>query len=139
MVRVMFLLSIADRRRRHELMRASIGGMEWRHPNGRRITDRQMVELATRLQGWAASVYRFGCSFIHLSKYHDYLATDPLRLLSRSEVADLLAHIRFYHGGLHMPAPRFGELIPYLPAVFAKISDNLRCYVDALERGGDLT
>ena len=41
----------------------------WQRENGRgRVTDREMVDLANRLQGWTASVYEFGRGFIHLSR-----------------------------------------------------------------------
>ena len=40
-----------------------------------------MVDLAQGLHGWTQLVYRFGCSFIHLSDLHDYQARDPFNLL----------------------------------------------------------
>jgi hypothetical protein len=118
-----------------------IEGRIWRHSSGRRrgrITDREMVEFAQKLQGWTGSVYRFGCAFIHLSRNHDYLVRDPFRALPKSEQRDILKHLRYYHGGPTEENPSFSDLLPLLPQVFRKISDNLRCYVEMLEKGRDL-
>lgn len=138
LIRVMYVLSIKDRVRRLELIRDSVEGREWRHPNGRRITDREMVQLCNRLTGWAASVYRFGCAFIHLSHFHDRMAFDPFKALPRSEQREVLSHLARYHGAVGAKRPGMSDLVPYIPSVFQKIADNLHCYLDQLERGQHL-
>lgn len=97
-----------------------------------------MVDLADTLHGWTKSVYTFGCAFIHLSNLHDYQSRDPLDQISETERAAIVEHLRYYHGGPVAASPRFGDVVPLLPAVFAKIADNLECYVKQLERGEDL-
>jgi hypothetical protein len=138
MVRVMYLLSLDDRTQRHQLIRSSVDGKQWRHPNGTRITDREMVDLANTLTGWAGSVYKFGCSFIHLSKFHDRLARDPFRALPRSEQRHVIAHIEHYHGSIGKASPTTEDIVRYVPRIFEKIRGNLMVYLQQLERGESL-
>jgi hypothetical protein len=139
MIRVIYLLSIQDRAYRNQLIQAAVDGKPWTHQGRRlRITDREMVDLAQRLQGWTESVYRFGCAFIHLSRCHDYGARDPVQGLSSAEQADLVAHLRRNHGGPPHSNVSFEDLLPYLPSVFHKIADNLESYVQLLEAEDDL-
>lgn len=133
MVRVVYLLS-QEPSRRAILIEASVNGNLWVQPSGRgRVTDREMVELAQRLQGWTRSVYTFGCAFIHLSNLHDYNDRDPMSLLPAEECEAILDHCRYYHGGPEGSA--FIDLLPYLPSVLEKVSGNLKCYLEQLHEG----
>jgi hypothetical protein len=137
MVRVIYLLSIENRARRLALVDASVAGRIWTHENSRRrVTDRDMVEIAATLAGWTESVYRFGCAFIHLSAFHDCKERDPLQMISRLERDAIIRHMRRYHGGPVGDRPTFGDVVPFLPLVFSKIADNLECYVSRLETDG---
>jgi len=138
MIRVIYLLSVEDRAQRRKLIEASVEGRQWTH-NGtrRRITDHEMVELASTLQGWTRSVYRFGCAFVHLSSFHDYRERDPMAMISPDERTAILDHMRYYHGGPCGVGVSFQDMLPYLPRVFDKIADNLECYVTTLEEDGD--
>jgi|SRR3989338_896576 len=138
LVRVIWLLSIVDKTERKRLIHATLSGEKWTHaPNGkmRRITDREMVDLAQWLYGWAQSVYRFGCAFIHLSDFHNHAAEDPFRKLPRAEREDILRHMRAYHGGPSGNDPGMAELASYIPQVFNKIAGNLDCYLTSLAEG----
>ena len=136
MIRVIYLLNIPDMSYRNELIKASVNGQEWmEEKTGKRITDRKMANLANKLEGWTESVYRFGCSFIHLSGFHDYKDRDPLTMISAEEKKVILKHMRNYHFGPSNPNPTFKDLIPYLPSVFNKIAENLEVYVKDLESG----
>jgi hypothetical protein len=140
MVRVIYLLSITDRERRYELIKSAVDGEQWSQAGSKkRITDREMVDLANSLQGWTQSVYRFGCAFIHLSEFHDYKHRDPMDLIADEERRAILDHMRYYHGGPIAERPSFSELIPYLPRVFEKIAANLEHYVRDLEKDGNLS
>lgn len=97
-----------------------------------------MVSLANKLEGWAESVYRFGCAFIHLSSFHDYQERDPMDMVSDDEKKSILKHMRYYHGGPPDPNPTFNDLIPFLPQVFEKIASNLEFYIGELEGGKTL-
>lgn len=139
MIRVIYLLSISDIGRRNTLIETAIGEQGMRDiGKNQRITDKEMVELASSLQGWTRSVYRFGCAFIHLSGFHDYQARDPLTMIDEDERKAILEHMRYYHGGPHQDNPTYNDLIPYLPAVFDKIASNLEFYVKKLENGEPL-
>jgi len=139
MIRVIYLLSIRDAAYRDQLIRASVEGHQWTTQDGNRhITDREMVDLSNRLQGWTRSVYRFGCAFIHLSGFHDYQERDPVDLISEDEREAILEHMRAYHGGPMEDNPKLEDLESYLPMVFNKIADNLECYVKYLEEGKTL-
>lgn len=139
MIRVIYLLSVPDKNHRAKLIQASVEGKNWTQADTRkRITDRDMLELANNLQGWSESVYRFGCGFIHLSSFHDYRDRDPLETVSSEEREAVLKHMRYYHGGPLRANPTFDDLIPYLPMVFEKISSNLESYLGDLEQGKTL-
>ena len=139
MIRVIYLLQIADPIERQRLIRSTLGGEKWKVPTPkgkcRDVTDREMVDLAQQLQGWTQSVYRFGCAFVHLSDFHNHLAQNPFQRLSEAEKQDVLSHMRNYHGGPSHDNPSMEEISEYLPRVFEKIASNLECYLEHLERG----
>jgi hypothetical protein len=139
MVRVIYLLSVEDRTVRASLIDASVEGRIWyHHGTRRRITDREMVDLANSLHGWTRSVYRFGCAFIHLSSFHDYDHRNPLAQIPAEERAAILEHMRYYHGGPLADHPTFEELACLLPCVFEKVASNLAHYILDLEKDEDL-
>jgi hypothetical protein len=134
MVRVIYLLS-QEPKRRADLVMSAVRGVQWMNSNGKnRVTDREMVELSQKLQGWTRSVYKFGCAFIHLSNLHDYNDRDPLSQLPIGEREAILDHCRYYHGGPSGQC-KFIDLIPYIPRVLDKISSNLECYLQQLNQG----
>lgn len=138
MVRVIFLLSQRDRKFRETLVETTLNGKRWRRKGGKGyVTDREMVDLANKLNGWTESVYRFGCAFIHLSNMHDYRCQDPMASLGESEREAILKHLRHYHG--EPPRPLSVESVaPILPMVFDKVSSNLEGYLVQLEANGEL-
>ncbi len=139
MVRVIYLLAQSDHSYRQRLIAASVNGQRWRRRNTKGyVTDREMVDLSQHLHGWTASVYKFGCGFIHLSNLHDHKARDGFLAIDPPERADIIRHLRNYHGGPTEPNPTFVDLVPFFPRVFEKIADNLECYVQSLESGDDL-
>lgn len=139
MVRVIWLLSIEDKAERQRLIQATLAGRRWTVTTStgkaHKITDREMVDLAQKLQGWTQSVYKFGCAFIHLSDFHNHAVQDPFRRLPESERQDILRHMRNYHGGPHGNNPDIAEIAHYLPQVLDKIAGNLECYLKSLEDG----
>ncbi|MBI4634281.1 MAG: hypothetical protein HY742_10370 [Deltaproteobacteria bacterium] len=139
MIRVIYLLQITDLAERQRLIQSTLRGEKWKvmtpKGKGRDVTDREMVDLAQRLQGWTQSVYRFGCAFVHLSDFHNHLTQNPFQRLSEAERQDILTHMRNYHGGPSHDNPEMEEISRYLPQVFDKIAGNLKCYLEDLERG----
>ena len=139
MIRVIYLLSIKDLAERRRLIQSTLLGKKWKIQTAkgrlRDVTDREMVHLAEQLEGWTQSVYMFGCAFVHLSDFHNHLAQNPFEKLPDAEKQQILSHMRCYHGGPCHDNPDMEELATYLPRVFEKIADNLRCYVGQLEGG----
>lgn len=58
--------------------------------------------------------------------------------LDAEERADLLHHLRYYHGGPQTEQCTFLDITPYLPAVFEKVASNLECYLKDLEQDRQL-
>jgi len=135
MIRAIYLLSICDMEYRNALLLASVENRQWRTRDGRKTSDRMMVDLAQNLHGWTRSVYTFGCAFVHLSSFHDHGNRDPTKALSPNEREAILQHLQNYHGGPAGPEFSFDDLVPYLPRVLEKISGNLECYLRDLEAG----
>ncbi|XOF33982.1 MAG: hypothetical protein ACL93V_01395 [Candidatus Electrothrix sp. YB6] len=137
MVRVIYLLSIADLYERYRLVNLTLSGKQWRvlthKGKWKKVTDRDMVDLAQQLQGWTQSVYKFGCAFVHLSDFHNHSSENPFEKLEKSEQQDVLSHMRYYHGGPLGDNLTMEELSHYLPDVLKKISGNLECYLQQLE------
>lgn len=132
MIRAIYLLTIVDLEERNELIRQTLSGQKWKR--GRRnITDRDMVDIADKLNGWTKSVYKFGCSYIHLSVLHDYFTENPFSHLDNDEVNDIIVHLNYYHAFPLTSELCMTSLTPYLPCVFNKISANLECYIRDLE------
>jgi hypothetical protein len=143
MVRVIYLLSQRDHKLRAQLLEQAVSGEAWTvpTPNGKlkKVTDRDMVDLAKGLQGWTQLVYRFGCSFIHLSNLHDYQARDPFKSLPLGERVEIAQYLRQFHGGQASADSTFNEIVAFVPKVLDKITSNLECYVEDLKHGRGLT
>jgi hypothetical protein len=140
MVRCMYILSVTEQPYREKLIHASVNGIAWRTKDDKcKVTDRDMVDLSSKLHGWAKSVYAFGCGFIHLSSFHDYSDRDPFDSIAPEERRDIARHLNYYHGVPMDRDVRLRDIEPVLPAVFEKISANLECYVKSIEMGGDLS
>ena len=136
MVRVIFLLSQSSEDR-NTLISLTLGGQKWKL-RGANITDRQMVDLADTLNGWTNSVYKFGCAFIHLSSFHEYITNDPFVNLQADEITSIKTHLHNYHGFPMSGKLTIQSMAPYLPKVFDKIADNLEAYVQTLETNRDV-
>lgn len=137
LVRVLYLLSLQNLEERARLINQTLASEKWTvttdKGKNKKVNDREMVDAATKLHGWAQFAYRFGCSFIHLSNFHNYSNQNPFDLLSDSEQNNLLGYLRQYHDGPDSDNPSFEELISYFPDVFEKIAGNLAHYLENLE------
>ena len=134
MVRCIFLLNIPDLNQRENLISQMLEGKRWKNQQNKIITDKDMVEISNDLQGWTKSVYKFGCSFIHLSNFHNYIEDDPFESLDRIENDNIKNHMHNYHGFNLDNNLTFDNVKPYLYNVFDKISSNLRCYINSVEK-----
>lgn len=88
-----------------------------------------------RCHGWTQSVYKFGCAFIHLSQFHDYLSVDPFSKIEANESDAIKHYLNQYHRFPLDAGLSIAMLRPYLVNVFDKISGNLAYYLDNLENG----
>ncbi len=140
LIRVLYLLAISDLEERKRLMTCTINGERWKTATkkGKQaiVTDAMMVAASEQFEGWARSVYKFGCAFIHLSNFHGYNASNPLDTLSIEEKTDIINHMRYYHHGPDSDNPTFQELAHYFPRVFEKIKGNLECYLENIAEEG---
>jgi len=138
LIRVIYLLSLKNLTERRRLINSTLSGKKWKISTTKgklkEVTDRDMIDQAQNLQGWTQSVYKFGCSFIHLSDFHNHLEKNPLSMLPELEKQNILKHMRNYHDGPLNDNPDIEELSRYLPQIFDKIASNLRCYLEQLER-----
>ncbi len=132
----MYLLSTSGLDIRNELIAQTLANQSWtiKTVNGKtkKVTDRDMVELASGLMGWTKSVYKFGCAFVHLSSLHG--ESNPLSKLRDEDRVDVLTHMRHYHGGPTSDNPSIEEFCIFLPDVLKKISGNLEYYIKHLEK-----
>jgi len=137
MIRVIYLLNISTLIKRESFIKQTLDGKKWSYinQNGKKqnVTDKNMVDLANDLNGWTQNVYKFGCSFTHLSNFHNYSAEDPFKSLPDSEKDNIINQMQSYHGVHLTRESSLLEIIPYLPNVMNKISSNFECYIKDLE------
>lgn len=134
MIRVVYLLSITDTSYRNALIRASVNGERWMHKGTTKvITDRQMVDVATKVEFWVREAYKVRNGFIHLSNLHDYRHRDPLALLPKQDKREILKHMRRWHNCPQQGNPTFNDIVPCIPKVFSKIHSHLSEYIRRLQ------
>ena len=139
-IRVMYLGRISDMIERERLIQQTLSGEKWTvlTPNNKRkqVTDKDMVDKANELQGYVHYVYKFGCSFIHLSIFHNYATTNPFDKLNDTEKTDIKNYLNQYH---HFPADKeltVENIASYIPSIFEKISSNLTFYLGKILNNG---
>lgn len=134
-IRVIYLAQLSDFDFREELMERTLRGDKWTEKGKRkRIADREMVEVANDLKGYVQYAYKFGCSFIHLSDFHNYSEKNPFENLPIEEYNDIAFYLNHYHGyplNLKLSIENVSYLIP---DIFDKISSNMWCYTKHLEQ-----
>lgn len=132
MVRVIFLLNQSLYERIH-LINSTLNGQKWKLLNNQQVTDKQMVDLASNLNGWEKYVYKFGCAFIHLSSFHDYSFNNPFENLTQEEADSVKNYLNSYHNFPLENELTVESVFDYLPMVFNKIRSNLEYYLVSLE------
>lgn len=128
MVRVIYLLS-CDESVRLSLVADMLNGKKWN------ITDRKMVDYSDQYWGWTKFVYKFGCSFIHLSQFHEYLTENPFSKITEEDRLTIKSYLNQYHDFPNNNSLNAETLEPYLIKIFEKISDNMLFYLSELEKG----
>jgi len=125
-------LTVINPNERIRLAGDTINGVKW-VVEGKPLTDRKMVDIATQYNHWAPEVYHFGNSFTHLTNYHDFKNVDPLLQLDGNRKATIKHYLHAYHFFPLNEDVTFNNVIPFIPKVAQKVSDNLNRYLDDLE------
>lgn len=127
-IRVIYL-GKSDMPERMRLITQFLEGNEMKIENNKgkmcRLTDRKMVDIADESFGYVDYVYRFGCSFIHLSTSHDYRNQDPFDRLVYSDKKNIIDYLNSYHGYPLTSDLTIDNFQPYILKVFNKISSNM--------------
>ncbi|NDV27867.1 transposase [Desulfovibrio sp. JC010] len=138
MVRTIYLCNLDNNQQIQELLSQMFRGEQWHliSAKGKKqmIRDREMVDIATNLHGWTEYVYKFGCSFIHLSNFHQYNSSDPLINLCQTDIDNIENYIQQYHGPCHSGKLNFDSIIQILPQIFDKINANLQYDIEDFEK-----
>lgn len=132
LIRVCYLHTLTDTSEIDRLIHDTLDGVEWKK-NSKRITDRKMVNIASQYNHWAPEVYDFGNCFTHLTNYHDYKLNDPLLSLDPIAKKTIKHYLNYYHGFPMIGDVTFQNIIPYIPQVAVKVSNNLQSYISQLE------
>lgn len=132
MVRVLFLLT-CEQAKRMMFVKQTLNDEKW-HDGKRTITDALLLKNVLKMCGWARNVYLFGCSFIHLSACHNYMQEDPFLKLSLEEHNAIKNFMVQYHNFPKEQNITFITMQPYLLTIFEKISDNLKCHLENLNK-----
>lgn len=134
MVRTIYVLGISDAEHREELMKDFVEGRKWRKKSNKAfITDKEMVDFASNLYGYAQLVYQFGCSFVHLSNLQNWLDEDVSANLSIEAKREIAKYInQYHHAGLNADFT-FNDIVIFIPDIFNKIHSNLECYIKNIE------
>ncbi len=85
-----------------------------------------MVDTANNLNGWTNSVYKFGCTFIHLSNFHDYEQNDIFQTIDVTERENIKQFMNGYYNYDLNEELTFNSVKPHLFNLFIKIYDNLK-------------
>ena len=84
-IRIIYLGLEPNLAEKERLMKSTLNGEKWKsltvNNKLKNVTDREMVDLSTQVKGYVEYVYKFGCSFIHLSDYHNYKKENPFEKL----------------------------------------------------------
>ena len=132
MVRVPFLLS-QEQEIRQCLIQQTLNNEKWKIGK-KQIKDFELINNILNLHGWAKNVYMFGCSFIHLSMFHCYSEQDPFENLSTEELKAIKNFMVQYHNFPQNNQINFITMKPYILDIFDKISSNLQCSLQNLEK-----
>lgn len=118
------------------LFRMSADGEQWTtlSPKGRpiRLTDKEMLDVASHLGGWEQLVYVVGCRLIHLSSSHLYRVNDPMAALEAHDRAKITSYLREFHGA-SSPELSFEDVVRLLPSVMQKLVSNVNFYLGELK------
>jgi hypothetical protein len=134
-IRLLFLI----KSRSHEkilLINLAINSQKWYLIGGNNkkefITEDVLMKFTKSLSGWERSIYEFGFSFKSLTNNFNYLLKDPLLKMKKNEREKIFNYITEYHVKDLPIEFTLNDIIPVLPLIFEKLSENLRSYISQL-------
>jgi len=109
-------------------------GHQWTYIDSkRRITDRDMVNIAKQYYFWIEKAYEFGCKLIHLSEFYDYKHKDPFLSISLGDKKEIIKYLDSYHGYRDDDID-LNRFILYFPKVMRKIEGKIKYYTRDLQK-----
>jgi hypothetical protein len=131
-ITVLFLLKQNMERRNH-LISLSINSQKWyivgSDNKKEYITDDVLLKFTDSLTGWERSIYEIGFIFKHLTVNSNYVLKNPILSLDHIERKQIRDYIFEYHTTELPEEYKIEELVPILPLVFERISDNIKIYI----------
>lgn len=124
-----FSIPLTDR---DELCRDAISGARWQRRTKKGFTDISDFDFHTYAKGnhsWVSLAYKYSSKFIHLTNFWDYGMSDPLVTMPADNQSEIVSYLSIYHG-FPKHDLSMNDLFEYLPKVFEKIRDNIKCYVN---------
>ena len=118
-IRVIYLHMVKDDDLQKICIENTLNGKRWK------ITDAEMLKKVSEIDGWEQMVYKLGCSCIHLSNFHNYATENPFKALFKEDQEVIRNHVKWYHN-IDVDLNNFETIIPVLPLVMEKISENLQ-------------
>jgi hypothetical protein len=134
-IRLLFLIKSRSYERK-QLINLAINSQKWyllgENNKKEYITDEILFKFTDSLKGWERSFYEFGFSFKHLSTNYNYLLKDPIINLKKIERERIYNYIKEYHVQDWPINYTLDDIIPVLPLIFEKLSQNLSLYLAQL-------
>jgi hypothetical protein len=134
-IKILFLLK-CEKNDKTNFIRLTVNNQKWyktdRNEKKVFITDDFLRKYAESFTGWEKSIYNFGFSFKSLSNNLNYFLKNPIISLDESERLKIYEYIREYHEEDFPIDFSIDDLIPVLPLVFNRISEELKVDVNKI-------
>ena len=106
--------------KKEKLVNCSINSKKWD------VLDQDIDLFAKKLTEWDLAIYEFRNVFNKLTINYNYLLRDPLSGINESEKELIYKYIKEYHDTEFIKNYTLIELVPVLPMIFSRISDNIK-------------
>ena len=138
LIRVAYLCHIGpNSNRAKKLISDMLEGKQWKKSiNNRnvRITDREMINLASEIGGWVEIIYSFGNKLIHLSNMH---SSNPVEKVTIQDKNEIIEYLSGYHQYPYSDINQF-HIEEYLPKVMNKLVQNVNYYVEEIKNANNI-
>ena len=120
-IKLLYILKQPYDKKEH-LINCSINSKKWD------VLDQDIDLFAKSLTGWDLAIYEFRNVFNKLTINYNYLLRDPLNGINESDKESIFKYINEYHDNEFTRNYSLAELVPVLPMIFNRITDNIKCY-----------